>query len=50
MRSLFLQYHSQLQDGFYIFVAKQKMVENDFDMIKKDFLRVLKRASVLKRK
>jgi len=48
MRALFFQYQEKLQDGLYIFVAKQKIVEIDFSHVENDFKRVLKKSSALK--
>ncbi|RXJ54649.1 ribonuclease P protein component [Candidatus Marinarcus aquaticus] len=48
LRALFLSYENKTLTGKYIFVAKDKIHENDFAKLKKDFQFAFKRLELLK--
>ncbi|ABB43802.1 ribonuclease P protein [Sulfurimonas denitrificans DSM 1251] len=50
LRALFFTYSSLLQDGTYIFVAKQTISETSHQKLQNDFEKVLSRLDTLKKK
>lgn len=48
LRALFREYSSSLNDGTYIFVAKQTINETTHEKLKDDFLKVLNRSKAMK--
>ncbi len=50
LRALFVTYSSSLQEGTYIFVAKQTIIEISHQKLKDDFEKVLSRLGTLKKK
>jgi ribonuclease P protein component len=49
LRALFLEYSFLLKEGTYIFVAKQSTHEQSYQLLKKDFERVLKQLRAIKK-
>ena len=50
LRALFCEYSSSINDGTYIFVAKQSINEITHEKLKDDFLKVLNRSKAIKNK
>jgi ribonuclease P protein component len=50
LRALFCEYSHALQDGTYIFVAKQATVEVSYQNLHNDFQKLLQRSKALKEK
>lgn len=50
LRALFVTYSSSLQEGTYIFVAKQTIIEISHQKLQDDFEKVLSRLGTLKKK
>lgn len=48
LRALFCEYSNNLQDGTYIFVAKQPIIEIPHKDLADDFKKIISRAKVLK--
>ncbi len=48
LRAFVLSYENNIKTGKYIFVAKEKINENDFDKLKKDFNFAFKRLEIFK--
>ena len=48
LRALVLSYEKNIQNGKYIFVAKEKINENSYEKLKKDFIFAFKRLEILK--
>jgi len=48
LRALFLSYENKIKPGQYILVAKEKINENDYEKLKKDFNFAFKRLEILK--
>ncbi|MCF6173722.1 MAG: ribonuclease P protein component [Campylobacteraceae bacterium] len=48
LRALFLELCEQIESGSYIFVAKQKIVDMDYESLKKSLIWSLKRLKCLK--
>jgi len=46
---LFLEYSSLLNDGTYIFVAKQAINEETHQKLKNDFEKILNRSNAIKK-
>jgi len=49
MRSLFIQYADKLQNGRYIFVAKEAINSVEFSKIEQDFKYIIRKANALKK-
>ncbi|DAB27637.1 MAG: ribonuclease P protein component [Sulfurimonas sp. RIFOXYD12_FULL_33_39] len=49
LRALFLEYSSLLNDGTYIFVAKQAINEETHQKLKNDFEKILNRSNAIKK-
>jgi len=48
LRALFCDYSSNLRDGYYIFVAKQSIIEVSYLNLQKDFKKVISRSKAFK--
>lgn len=48
MRALFCEFSSSLQNGTYIFVAKQPLIETPYEKLQQDFEKVLRYAKAFK--
>lgn len=48
LRAFVLSYENNIKTGKYIFVVKEKINENDFDKLKKDFNFAFKRLEIFK--
>jgi len=49
MRALFIKYADKLQNGRYIFVAKEAITSVEFAKIEQDFKYILRKANALKK-
>lgn len=47
MRALFLEYAPRLQDGQYVFVAKQSIIDVSHENLQKDFKKILSKSKAL---
>ncbi len=47
LRALFLEFSSNIKDGLYIFVAKDQLLQSDYNSLKNDFQKALSRLKVL---
>lgn len=47
LRALFAEFSSQLEDGWYVFVAKKPLEGNSFDSVQRDCKYVLKRIGAM---
>jgi ribonuclease P protein component len=50
LRAIFLEYENKIQEGSYIFIAKEALNNRDFKGIKKDFDFAFKRLELFKKK
>lgn len=48
MRALFSQFSSQLNDGSYVLVAKDTTPDVPFELLQKDFQKILTKTGALK--
>jgi len=48
MRALFCEFSSSLQDGTYVFVAKQPLIDAPYEQLREEFRKVLRYAKALK--
>ena len=48
LRALFCEYSSNLSDGYYIFVAKQSIIESSYKNLQKDFKKVISRSKAFR--
>jgi ribonuclease P protein component len=48
MRALFCEFSSSLQNGIYVFVAKQPLIDAPYEKLQQDFEKVLRYAKALK--
>jgi len=48
MRALFCEFSPSLQDGTYIFVAKQPLIDAPYEKLREEFRKVLRYAKALK--
>jgi len=49
LRAIFREFSGTLKNGTYILVAKQKVIEEDFEKIKKNFVLSIKKLRAFKR-
>lgn len=47
LRALFAEFSPQIDDGWYVFVAKKPLEENSFDLVQRDCKYVLKRVGAM---
>ena len=50
MRALFVEHSQNLKSGTYIFVAKQSIVEIEFDKLANDFQKIIYKSYAFKEK